>query len=131
MNNFDQTHIETVVGNAIRNLGVSNHVFPNRPRSLTTDLKDFVVCKVVGPIRDFGAFGMCDVAVHLFAQDVANMKNDKKLSVMQTKLKANIEVEMDDLVLDFREVEPLGDTPDNNGYHVRIIQLKQIIIKIV
>ena len=131
MNNFDQTQIETAIAQVIRTLGVSEHVFNNRPRSSETNLKDFVVCNVTGSIRDLGAFGMCTVAVHLFALDVANMKNGKKLSVMQGKLKEGISDEIGGMVLDFKGVEPLGDTPDGNGYHVRIIQLKQVIIKIV
>lgn len=131
MNNFDQTVIETAVGDALRQLGVSDNVFHNRPRSSTLDLKDFVVCKVTGAIRDYGAFGKCAVAVHLFALDVRNMKNGKKLSVMQGKLKSQIPLEIGNIVLDFREVQPIGDTPDGNGYHVRIVQLNNVIIKIV
>lgn len=131
MNNFDQTQIETAIADVIRGLGVSDNVFNNRPRSSKKDLVDFVVCKVSGNIRDYGAFGMCTVAVHLFAQDVANMKNGKKLSVMQEKLKEGLSDQIGDMVLDFKGVEPIGDTPDGNGYHVRIIQLKQVIIKIV
>ena len=131
MNNFDQTQIETAIAEVLRTLGLSDNVFNNRPRSSEKNLKDFVVCKVVGSIRDYGAFGMCTVAVHLFAQDVANMKNGKKLSVMQGKLKNGVSSEINGMVLDFKGVEPIGDTPDGNGYHARIIQLKQVIIKIV
>ena len=131
MNNFDQTQIETAIADVIRGLGVSDHVFNNRPRSSDKDLQDFVVCKVLGSIRDLGAFGMCTVSAHLFARDVANMKNGKKLSVMQEKLKGGVSSEIDGMVLDFKGIEPVGDTSDKNGYHVRIIQLKQVIIKIV
>ena len=131
MNNFDQTIIETAIADVVRGLGVSANVFNNRPKSSEKDLKDFVVCKVVGNIRDYGAYGICTVAVHLFAQDVANMKNGKKLSVMQEKLKEGVSNEIGGMVLDFKGIEPIGDTPDGFGYHVRIIQLKQVIIKIV
>ena len=131
MNNFDQTIIETAIADVVRGLGVSANVFNNRPKSSEKDLKDFVVCKVVGNIRDYGAYGICTVAVHLFAQDVANMKNGKKLSAMQGKLKEGVSNEIDGMVLDFKGIEPIGDTPDGFGYHVRIIQLKQVIIKIV
>lgn len=131
MNNFDQTIIETAIADVIRGLGISANVFNNRPKSSEKNLKDFVVCKVVGNIRDYGAYGICTVAVHLFAQDVANMKNGKKLSVMQGKLKEGVSNEIGGMVLDFKGIEPIGDTPDGFGYHVRIIQLKQVIIKIV
>ena len=131
INNFDQTVIESAVAATIRTLGVSEHVFNNRPRSSEKNLKDFVVCHVSGAIRDFGAYGVCTVSVSLFAQDVANMKNGKKLSVMQGKLKGGVPNEIDGLLLDFKGVEPVGDTADGFGYHVRIINLKQVIIKIV
>lgn len=131
MNNFDQTIIETAIADVIRGLGISTNVFNNRPKSSEKNLKDFVVCKVVGNIRDYGAYGICTVAVHLFAQDVANMKNGKKLSVMQEKLKEGVSNEIGGMVLDFKGIEPIGDTPDGFGYHVRIIQLKQVIIKTV
>ena len=131
MNNFDQTEIECAIGAALRQLGLSKNVYYNRPRSKDANLKDFVVCKVVGSIRDYGAFGMCTVAVYLYAQDVANMKNAKKLSLMQGKLKDGIEAQIGNLVLDCKGVEPVGDVPDEGGYHLRIIQLKQVIIKIV
>lgn len=131
MNNFDQTIIETAIADVVRGLGISTNVFNNRPKSSEKNLKDFVVCKVVGNIRDYGAYGICTVAVHLFAQDVANMKNGKKLSVMQEKLKEGVSNEIDGMVLDFKGIEPVGDTPDGFGYHVRIIQLKQVIIKTV
>lgn len=131
MNNYDQTIIETAIADVIRGLGISANVFNNRPKSSERDLKDFVVCKVVGNIRDYGAYGMCTVSVSLFAQDVANMKNGKKLSAMQGKLKEGVSGEIDGMVLDFKGIEPVGDTPDGFGYHARIIQLKQVIIKIV
>ena len=131
MNNFDQTIIETAIADVVRGLGISTNVFNNRPKSSEKNLKDFVVCKVVGNIRDYGAYGICTVAVHLFAQDVANMKNGKKLSAMQGKLKEGVSNEIDGMVLDFKGIEPIGDTPDGFGYHVRIIQLKQVIIKTV
>lgn len=129
-NNFDQTLIETAIGNAIRAAGVSANVFHNRPRSMVADLEDFVVVKVSGPVSDLAAFGKCVVSAHLFARDVANMKNGKKLSVMQTKLRNGLTAEVGNIVLDVRGIEPIGDTPDGNGYHVRIVQMKNIILKI-
>lgn len=131
MNNFDQTVIERAISEVIRTLGVSANVFNNRPRSSDKNLKDFVVCKVVGAIRDFSAFGMCTVSVQLFAQDAAGMKNGEKLPIMQGKIKERMSASVGDMILDITGVEPIGDTPDKNGYHIRIIQLKKVIIKIV
>ena len=130
MNNFDQTAIETAVGEVLRDLGVSENIFHNRPRSSSVNLSDFVVCNVAGEIKDMAAFGICTVNVHLFARDSANMKNGKRLSVMQGKIKEGMTGALGDMCLDIHGVNPLGDMSDRNGYHVRIIQLKQVIIKI-
>lgn len=130
MNNFDQTTIETAVAAVLRSQGISEYVFYNRPRSSTLDLKDFVVCKVTGTVRDLATFGVCSVSVHLYAQDVNGMKNSKRLSVMQSGLHEGITPAIGDLLLDIRGIEPVGDISDRNGYHVRMIMLNNVIIKI-
>lgn len=131
MNNFDQTRIEAAVAEVIRMQGVSDKVFYNRPRSSTLDLKDFVVCHVTGAVKDLAAFGICTVSVHLYARDVSGMKNGERLSVMQSSLREGITPAIGDLLLDIRGIEPVGDVSDKNGYHVRMIMLNSVIIKIV
>lgn len=125
INDFDQTDIETLIGDKVRELGVSSHVFPNRPRSSDKNLKDFVVCRVTGGVNDLAALGRCTVSVSLFAQDVANMKNSKKLSVMQKKLE-HLPLWIEPLLID-GQPRILGDTADGNGYHTRIINFKVYI----
>ena len=126
MNNFDPTTIENSFIDAIYNGGVSLNVFSNRPRSSERDLADFVVCHINGTIRDRGALGECTFFVALYAKDVSNMKNGKKLSVMQTKLKS-IPVEFVDIVLQPYTFSPNGDIPDNNGYHTRVFYINAFI----
>lgn len=125
VNNFDITDIEAKVTGAIRTLGVSSHVWNNRPKATADSISDFVVVRVVGGISDKAAFGACRVLVTLFVRDVKEMKNAKKLSIMQDKLK--------DLPL---WIEPLlikgtprivGDTPDDFGFHARTINYKVFI----
>lgn len=128
-NNFDQTSIEDIVGGVIREMGVSANVYPNRPRSSSADLKDFVVCKVTGNITDLRALGACTLSVSLFAKDAANGKNREKLSIMQGKLIAGMPRSIENLLID--DVPRIvGDTPDKNGYHARIINYS-LILKVV
>ena len=126
MNNFDPTILENALGDAIYALGVSENVFSNRPRSSEKNLADFVVCRVSGPIRDRGAIGECTFSISLFAKDVSNMKNGKKLSVMQGRLK-NLPLESGDIVLRPFTFSPLGDVSDGNGYHARVINVQAFI----
>ena len=125
-NNFDQSAIEAAVGTIIRTLGVSSNVYYNRPRSTNANLKDFVVCKVTGSITDATALGECTLSVSLFAQDVSNMKNAKKLSVMQQKLITGMPRSTGGLLIDANP-RIIGDAPDENGYHARIINYSLII----
>lgn len=128
-NNFDQSAIEDTVGDVIRGLGVSANVYPNRPRSSSADLKDFVVCKITGNITDLRAFGTCTLSVHLFARDIANGKNRDKLSIMQRTLIEGMPRSVENLLID--DVPTVvGDTPDKNGYHARIINYS-LILKVV
>lgn len=126
MNNFDPTEIEELVGNAVYEAGVSANVFPNRPKSSTKDLADFVVCRVSGQIRDLAAIGQCYLSVSLFAKDLSNMKNTQKLSVMQEKALRSIPRSIGNVIIDNRP-NVIGDAPDGNGYHARIIEYSLII----
>ena len=126
MNNFDQSIIEKAVGDEIRRIGVSSHVFHNRPRSSNENLADFVVCKVSGTIEDMAAIGRCNLSVHLFAKDASNMKNSKKLSVMQARLIEGMPHSIGQLLIDGTP-DIIGDTSDQYGYHIRIINYSTII----
>ena len=126
INNFDQTAIEDAVVEVLQAANVSRHVFHNRPRSETTDLTDFIVCKVTGSINDRFAFGQCTLSVHLFARNVQNEKNAKKLSVMQGKVLPAIPRSVGNLIIDGTPTI-VGDADDGNGYHARIINYKVTI----
>lgn len=129
MNNFDESAIFDILSGIIRSGNVSKNVYPNRPVSFKTDLSDFVVCRVSGRISDLAAYGSCTVAISLFAKDVSNIKNKDKLSVMQSRLIASIPRDSGDF-LTGEHPDVLGDAPDGNGYHARIINY-QVIIKTI
>lgn len=127
MNIFDPTMIEETVGALIRNGGVSDNVFYNRPKSTPDDMATFVVCHVAGGVRDRFAFGQCVLTVALFARNVGNKKNAKKLSIMQERCLTAIPRIIDDKVITDGTPTVLGDTDDRNGYHARLINYKVTI----
>ena len=127
MNDFDITDIETRLKEILRDkLQVSKVVFNNRPKSADIKGNDFIVVNVAGSVQDKAAYGECTVYVHLFAKDVANQKNGKKLSVMYKKLIAGLPAADDRYIFDETPIV-LGDTSDNYGFHARIIQIHTII----
>ena len=125
MNDFDITDIENAVSGAIRTMGVSSHVWNNRPKATDDDIDDFVVVKVSGGITDKAAFGQCRIAIHLFARDVLEMKNAKRLSVMQKALES-LPLWIDKCLIDGHP-RIVGDTPDDFGFHARIITYRLFI----
>lgn len=125
MNDFDITDIETVFADAVRELGVSEHVWTNRPKATDDSISDFAVVKVSGGISDRAAFGSCRVLVYLYARNVLEVKNSKKLSVMYKKL-LDLPLWLDPLLLDGHP-RIVGDTPDDFGFHVRIVNFNVTI----
>jgi len=126
-NNFDQTALENAVVDILYNAGVSQNVFVNRPRSSERDLADFVVCRITGGIRDRAALGECTFNISLFAKDVSNMKNGTKLSVLQSRLRAALPYEVGAIVFKPYTFNVIGDAPDGNGYHARVVNIQAFI----
>lgn len=124
MNEFDITEIEDAVMDIIRSLGVSKKVYPNRPKSAET-AADFVVVRAEG-VDDLAAYGECTVSVDLFAKDIDYVKNRKKLSVMYRRLREGFPSSSGRLLFD-PEWNILGDTPDDFGFHARMIRIQTTI----
>lgn len=129
MNDFDITDIEKAVADAVRDLGVSEHVWNNRPKAVDDGIDDFAVVKVTGGVSDKSAFGQCRVAVHLFVRDVLEMKNSRRLSVMQKKFTEGMPLRFGRFIAE-NTPRYVGDTADDFGFHARIISFS-IIIKSV
>lgn len=125
INNFDISAIENEVIAIVRKLGVSSKVYPNRPKSTDT-ASDFVVVSVSDGVDDMSVFGECVVRVDLFAKDIDSIKNSKKLSVMYNKLVSGFPASSGRMLFD-PEWNILGDTPDDFGYHARIIRIPTTI----
>ncbi len=125
MNDFDISDIEKAVSETIRTMGVSSHVWNNRPKATDDGIDDFVVVKVTGGVSDKAAFGQTRLAIHLFARDVREMKNSKRLSVMQKALES-LPLWIDKYLIDGHP-RIVGDTPDDFGFHARIITFRLFI----
>lgn len=124
MNDFDITDVEKKVTDEIRKLGFTR-VWNNRPKATGDDVDDFVVVRVSGGVFDVSAYGHCRVLVHLYARDVKEMKNAKKLSVMQKKMEG-LPNWIEPLLIT-NNPRIIGDTPDDFGFHVRIMNFKVFI----
>ncbi len=123
-NNFDISAIRKEVMGIVRTLGVSKKVCPNRPKAAET-AADFVVVDV-GAVEDLAAYGQCTVELHLFAKDIDFVMNDAKLSAMYGKVAKGFPSSSGRLLFD-TEPNVLGDTPDDFGFHVRIIRIRTTI----
>lgn len=133
MTDYDITDIEKLVADTVRSLGVSTHVWNNRPKATDDSISEFVVVKVTGGITDKATYGQTRIAVHLFARDVKEMKNSAKLSVMQKALESlPTWIEPTDpakghgLLIDGHP-RIVGDTPDDFGFHARIITFRLFV----
>ena len=124
-NDFDITKIEDEVMGIVRNLGVSQRVYGNRPKAVEP-ASDFVVVSTVNGVSDLAAFGKCTVRIDLFAKDIDHIKNRKKLSAMYQKLRKGFPASSGRLIFD-TEWNILGDTPDDFGFHARLIRLQTTI----
>lgn len=125
INDFNISDIENSVSETIRTMGVSSNVWNNRPKATGDDIDDFVVVKVTGGITDKAGFGQTRLAIHLFARDVREMKNSKRLEVMQDAL-MSLPLWIDKYLIDGHP-RIVGDTPDDFGFHARIITFRLFI----
>ncbi len=126
--NYDITTIEEAIRSIVRSLGVSENVFCNRPKALPESVSDFVVVKVSGTVADLATYARCTIRIDLFTKDVNTIKNGKKLSVMYQKLVEGVPSLADKI---FLTTSPniIGDTPDDFGFHARMLQFNNTIIK--
>ena len=122
INDFNISDIEKAIADEVRTLGVSTHVWYNRPKATADDIDDFVVVKVTGNVTDWAAFGQTRVSVQLFARDIMEMKNSVRLDVMQDALRA-LPLWIGKYLIDGHPTY-IGDTPDDFGFHARIINFR-------
>lgn len=122
---YDITEIEDEVREIVRGLKVSTRIYANRPKE-SAPSNDFVVVNVSGTTEDLKTYGTCIVDINLFAKDVDAYKNGKKLSAMYHKLVGGFPASKGRLLFD-TDFKIIGDTPDDFGYHARIIRISTTI----
>lgn len=125
INDFDISTIENEIIKILRNLGVSSKVYPNRPKEAVSS-NDFVVVNLVNGVQDRAAYGECVVRIDLFAKDLDYVKNTKKLSTMYQKLRNGFPASSGRLLFD-PEWNIIGDSPDDFGFHARMIRISTTI----
>jgi len=119
MNSFNPSDIESAFIAKIATMGISASVYPNRPKSAII-AEDFVVVSLASSIKDLASYGECSLEVSLFAKDVNNVKNVKKLKFMYDTLVGRMPVFLGKYII---ETTPqiLADVPDDYGFHARIL----------
>ena len=121
INDFDITAIEDEVKSILRGLGISQKIYSNRPKAANSS-NDFVVAMVSGEVQDKEVYGECMFSIYLFAKDIDNMKNSKKLSAMYQKFRKGFPASSGRLLFDV--LPTIGrDTPDDYGFHRRQIRI--------
>lgn len=139
MKNFDITRLERAIADAVKTAGVSANVYNNRPKAMTK-VDDFVVVKISGPVEDTNCYARVQVGIDLFAKNLNNFKNDKKLQYMYDTLVAGLPSTLSvtetsagsstlfEYLIDTNPTL-MGDTEDDYQFTARLIDFK-IIIKI-
>lgn len=125
VNNFDISAIRQEIIDILKGIGVSQKVYPNRPKA-TSPASDFIVVSISNGVNDLSAYGECVIHIYLFAKDIDGLINDKKLSLMYQRLVAGFPAASGRLLFD-NEWNILGDTPDDFGFHARLIRIKSTI----
>lgn len=138
-NAFSLSLMEKVFQAVLAESGASANVYTNRPKSLATNVSNFIVASMQGSLEDMATYGECVMNIALFAKDAANFKNGNKLSAMQDALFAGLPfavsvtdnngVLKEEYLID-QHPDIVGDAPDDYGFHCRMI-LFRVTIKVI
>lgn len=138
-NGFSLSLMEKVFQLVLAESGASANVYTNRPKSLATNVGNFIVSSMQGSLEDMATYGECTMNIALFAKDAAGFKNGVKLSAMQDAVFAglpfavsvtdNNNVLKEEYLID-QCPDIVGDAPDDYGFHCRMI-LFQTTIKVI
>lgn len=132
MNNFSISDLETAVQSRVREIFRDDRagVYSNRPKATRRTEDNFFVVRVADSIADMSAYGTCTLAIDIFVKDAETLKNNKRLDYLQTKLLDSIPLLIPSDRSEYElENTPriIGDTPDDYGYHARIITFSTIL----
>lgn len=126
---YNITLLEDTIKALLRQSGITDKIYPNRPKSATSE-QSFVVVEMNASLIDEDTYADCVVGVHLFAKDVNNVKNGQRLNWLYNHVIDGIPAEYEvkengnviaSYVIDLNPIV-LPDVPDDFGFHARIIQ---------
>lgn len=126
---YNITLLEDTIKALLRQSGITDKIYPNRPKSATSE-QSFVVVEMNASLIDVDTYADCVVGVHLFAKDVNNVKNGQRLNWLYNHVIDGIPAEYEvkdngnviaSYVIDLNPIV-LPDVPDDFGFHARIIQ---------
>lgn len=126
---YNITLLEDTIKALLRQSGITDKIYPNRPKSATSE-QSFVVVEMNASLIDEDTYADCVVGVHLFAKDVNNVKNGQRMNWLYNHVIDGIPAEYEvkengnviaSYVIDLNPIV-LPDVPDDFGFHARIIQ---------
>lgn len=126
MNNYDISELENTLRAILRNAGVADKVYLNRPKA-SDPAACFAVVTVTGSLTDLECYATGTVYFYLFARDVKEEKNGKKLSLMYGKLVEAVPRRSGRYIFD-ENPTLIGDTGDDYGFHCRVVRMKVTVI---
>ena len=125
MNNFNISTLEEALVKMVKSWSIADAVYTARPKA-APKCDSFVIVSVVNGVTDRKAIGSTYVAIDLFAKDIANFKNGKKLGWMYDRFVELFPASFEGYIF---ETTPnvLGDVADDYGFHARMIHVKTIL----
>lgn len=119
MTNYDLSALEDAVISALKAGGVTSQVYADRPKSKET-AAEFTVVSAKGQFDDKAAYANGNLYISLFAKDVENQKNRKKLGVLYARLIACMPAQIGRYMFSIHPVI-VGDRADDYGFHARMV----------
>lgn len=121
--NYDIIGIKTALYEAFSKTEVSKNVFMVRPAT-TDKITDFVVIRIIAPIKDNWATGKTACRIELYAKDKYNLEDASKLSEMFFKLIKAVEyLNSNHNKYIFQANDPTDRGSDGLGFHSTSIDL--------
>ncbi len=126
MNSYDISELENTLRAILRDAAVADKVYLNRPKA-SDPAACFAVVSVAGSLSDLECYANGTVYFYLFARDVKEEKNGKKLSLMYEKLLGGMPRRSGRYIFD-ENPTLIGDTGDDYGFHCRVVRMKVTIM---
>lgn len=122
--NYDITGIKTALYEAFSKTEVSKNVYVGARPATTDKITDFVVIRIIAPVKDNWATGKTACRIELYAKDKYNSEDASKLSEMFLKSITAIEyLNSNNNKYIFQANDPTDRGSDGLGFHSTSIDL--------